>query len=223
MHIAQPAEPAQLSRAPMDTPAARRRYQGRAEDHRCTARCAHERERPAAFADARRVPPAHRDLRRRRRRRAADRRLPLHDRCGVHGLGRLLRSRQRRRPRVFLVAASEAHRRLSPARTRSCRCSAYERSVLYPEGHRNVVFPQRGIRPLPRLPKMAADSPPHPRPTRRCCTTTCGSSGASWRRTRRARDMGTDWRDNDPLLEPVVEIYQGDRQNYEMPGRAALQ
>ena len=29
--------------------------------------------------------------------------------------------------------------------------------------------------------------------------------------------MGTDWRDNDPLREPVVEIYQGDRQNYEMP------
>ena len=29
--------------------------------------------------------------------------------------------------------------------------------------------------------------------------------------------MGTDWRDNDPQLEPVVEIYQGDRQNYEMP------
>jgi hypothetical protein len=30
--------------------------------------------------------------------------------------------------------------------------------------------------------------------------------------------MGTDWRDNDPDSEPVVEIYQGDRQNYEMPG-----
>jgi hypothetical protein len=29
--------------------------------------------------------------------------------------------------------------------------------------------------------------------------------------------MGTDWRDNDPVSEPVVEIYQGDRQNYEMP------
>jgi hypothetical protein len=29
--------------------------------------------------------------------------------------------------------------------------------------------------------------------------------------------MGTDWRDNDPGVEPVVEIYQGDRQNYEMP------
>ena len=28
--------------------------------------------------------------------------------------------------------------------------------------------------------------------------------------------MGTDWRDNDPNGEPVVEIYQGIRQNYEM-------
>jgi hypothetical protein len=32
-----------------------------------------------------------------------------------------------------------------------------------------------------------------------------------------ATNMGTDWRDNDPGVEPVVEIYQGDRQNYEMP------
>jgi hypothetical protein len=28
-------------------------------------------------------------------------------------------------------------------------------------------------------------------------------------------DMGTDWRDNDPVVEPVVEIYQGHRHNYE--------
>jgi hypothetical protein len=27
--------------------------------------------------------------------------------------------------------------------------------------------------------------------------------------------MGTDWRDNDPKVEPIVEIYQGDRNNYE--------
>ncbi len=32
-----------------------------------------------------------------------------------------------------------------------------------------------------------------------------------------ATDMGTDWRDNDPDVEPVGEIYQGMRQNYEMP------
>jgi hypothetical protein len=30
-----------------------------------------------------------------------------------------------------------------------------------------------------------------------------------------ATSMGTDWRDNDPLVEPIVEIYQGDRNNYE--------
>jgi hypothetical protein len=29
--------------------------------------------------------------------------------------------------------------------------------------------------------------------------------------------MGTDWRNNDPVYEPAVEIYQGERQNYEMP------
>ena len=33
-----------------------------------------------------------------------------------------------------------------------------------------------------------------------------------------ATGMGTDWRDNDPNAEPVVEIYQGLRNNYEMPG-----
>jgi len=27
--------------------------------------------------------------------------------------------------------------------------------------------------------------------------------------------MGTDWRDHDPEVEPVVEIYQGDRMSYE--------
>jgi hypothetical protein len=27
--------------------------------------------------------------------------------------------------------------------------------------------------------------------------------------------MGTDWRDNDPDVEPIVEIYQGHRHNYE--------
>jgi hypothetical protein len=30
--------------------------------------------------------------------------------------------------------------------------------------------------------------------------------------------MGTDWRDNDPTLEPLVEIYQGDRTSAEYEG-----
>jgi hypothetical protein len=33
-----------------------------------------------------------------------------------------------------------------------------------------------------------------------------------------ATDQGTDWRNNDPVVEPFVEIYQGARQDYEMPG-----
>jgi hypothetical protein len=33
-----------------------------------------------------------------------------------------------------------------------------------------------------------------------------------------ATDQGTDWRNNDPLVEPFVEIYQGARQDYEMAG-----
>jgi hypothetical protein len=32
-----------------------------------------------------------------------------------------------------------------------------------------------------------------------------------------ATNMGTDWRNNDPEVEPWVEIYQGDRNNYERP------
>jgi hypothetical protein len=30
--------------------------------------------------------------------------------------------------------------------------------------------------------------------------------------------MGTDWRDNDPDIEPVVEVYQGARNSYEVVG-----
>jgi len=33
-----------------------------------------------------------------------------------------------------------------------------------------------------------------------------------------ATTMGTDWRNNDPLVETSVEIFQGERQNYERPG-----
>jgi hypothetical protein len=43
----------------------------------------------------------------------------------------------------------------------------YERSVSYPEGHRNVIFAQRGIRPLPRLPRKA-ETPVLIRLPRRC-------------------------------------------------------
>jgi len=93
----------------------------------------------------------------------------------------------------------------------------YERSVVYPEGHRNVVFPYRGVRTLPRLPlsdrkieKPAPDTQMLYRYLHHfdgiCASHTCATA------------MGTDWRDNDPVVEPFVEIYQGARQNYERPG-----
>jgi len=93
----------------------------------------------------------------------------------------------------------------------------YERSVRYPEGHRNVVFARRGIRTLPRLPISARDFAGNAPDTQmlykylRLFDGVCASHTS-------ATGMGTDWRDWDPVVEPMVEIYQGARQNYEYPG-----
>jgi hypothetical protein len=91
----------------------------------------------------------------------------------------------------------------------------YERSVGYPNGHRNVFFTQRGNRPLANLPQEAGREPvgtgkflyPHLRERGGICFGHTSATG-----------MGTDWRDNDPELEPLVEIFQGDRTNYEKLG-----
>ncbi len=94
----------------------------------------------------------------------------------------------------------------------------YERSVGYPNGHRNVIMPRRGIRPLPRHEQPVANG-----------TEDKGSAdtkmlyaylkhfGGICASHTSATNMGTDWRDNDPDVEPVVEIYQGHRHNYERP------
>jgi hypothetical protein len=95
---------------------------------------------------------------------------------------------------------------------------SYERSVVYPEGHRNLIFVQRGVRPLPRLPKTAPDSPPNHAPDTQMLYRYLRQYGGVAASHTSGTGMGTDWRDNDPILEPVVEIYQGERQNYEMPG-----
>jgi Protein of unknown function (DUF3604) len=93
---------------------------------------------------------------------------------------------------------------------------SYERSVQYPEGHRNVVFAQRGVRTLPRLPISGADATGHAPDTQNFYAYLKKYNGVTASHTS-ATDMGTDWRDNDPTVEPVVEIYQGMRQNYEIP------
>ncbi|HEY3836019.1 MAG TPA: hypothetical protein VGL72_05590 [Bryobacteraceae bacterium] len=91
---------------------------------------------------------------------------------------------------------------------------SYERSLKWPNGHRNVLFSARGNPILdigepeasgqlntgkvlfPYLKKYGGVSMPH-----------TSGSGA-----------GTDFRDNDPSVEPVVEIYQGYRSNFETLG-----
>ncbi|HEV3333025.1 MAG TPA: hypothetical protein VG096_18685 [Bryobacteraceae bacterium] len=92
----------------------------------------------------------------------------------------------------------------------------YERSVPYPEGHRNVIFAQRGIRVLPRLPISGVDQSGHAPDTQMLYAYLKFFNGITASHTS-GTTMGTDWRDNDALVEPAVEIYQGDRQNYEMP------
>ncbi|HSH93751.1 MAG TPA: hypothetical protein VK968_06370 [Roseimicrobium sp.] len=93
----------------------------------------------------------------------------------------------------------------------------YERSVRYPEGHRNVVFEQRGVRTLPRLPISNRNSPDHAPDTQMLYKYLRQFDGVCASHTS-ATSMGTDWRDWDPMVEPMVEIYQGARQNYERPG-----
>jgi len=93
---------------------------------------------------------------------------------------------------------------------------SYERSVNYPEGHRNVIFAQRGVRTLPRLPLSKENEAVHAPDTLMLYSYLKYFHGIAAAHTS-ATSMGTDWRDNDPVAEPVVEIYQGDRQSYEMP------
>jgi hypothetical protein len=95
----------------------------------------------------------------------------------------------------------------------------YERSVSYPMGHRNCMFAQRGVRTLPRLAaeEGGAVGGVHPDDTKMLYRYLKEFGGICASHTS-ATGMGTDWRDNDPQVEPVVEIYQGDRNNYEYEG-----
>ncbi|MEW6360468.1 MAG: hypothetical protein AB1696_29325 [Planctomycetota bacterium] len=93
----------------------------------------------------------------------------------------------------------------------------YERSVGYPGGHRNIVGPERGDFPLarkkdPQDPKETAYDDPQMLYDYMRGKRLVAISHTS------ATSMGTDWGFNDPVLEPIVEIFQGDRRNYEYPG-----
>ena len=90
----------------------------------------------------------------------------------------------------------------------------YERSIIYPNGHRNLVFPKRGVRVLPKFPeemKGLKNSGPILYPVLK-------ENGGIAMPHSIATNQGTDWRDNDPELEPLVEIYQGLDVSYEYEG-----
>jgi hypothetical protein len=92
---------------------------------------------------------------------------------------------------------------------------SYERSVVYPDGHRNVILPKRGIRPLPFGDLKGTEEKGTP-DTKMLFAYLKHFGGICASHTS-ATGMGTDWRDNDPEVEPIVEIYQGHRHNYERP------
>ncbi len=90
---------------------------------------------------------------------------------------------------------------------------AYERSVVYPNGHRNILFARRGnpTLPIPNEEQKGALG------ARSLYDYLKRYQGIAISHTS-ATNMGTDWRDNEPQLEPLVEIYQGDRVSAEYEG-----
>ncbi len=95
---------------------------------------------------------------------------------------------------------------------------AYERSIKYPGGHRNVVFPYRGapILDYQHYEWSVGGSYARQGPERFFAYLR-KYKGIAMSHTS-GTDMGTDWADYDPEVEPIVEIYQSDRNSYECEG-----
>ncbi|HYM12009.1 MAG TPA: hypothetical protein VEU62_14825 [Bryobacterales bacterium] len=89
----------------------------------------------------------------------------------------------------------------------------YERSLPYPNGHRNAMFAQAGIPvfPIPEAERKGLAG------AAKFYQYLHANHGISMPHTS-ATGAGTDWRDNDPAVEPLVEIYQGYRNSYEHEG-----
>lgn len=107
----------------------------------------------------------------------------------------------------------------------------YERSLSQPNGHRNVLFSERSGWVVPFFYQEGVELfelPRHPQgdvsgiaaidvvrdDTKHLYDEVRRMGGITIPHTS-ATEQGTDWRDNDPELEPVVEIFQGARTSYE--------
>ncbi len=96
----------------------------------------------------------------------------------------------------------------------------YERTVGYPDGHRNIVSRARG-NPLVRIKPGERENAVDERDMIGLWEALLGGSSRpsaiSIPHTT-ATQMGTDWRYNDEDVERLVEIYQGNRDSYEYYG-----
>ena len=92
---------------------------------------------------------------------------------------------------------------------------AYERSVLYPNGHRNIVFARRNA------PVLKIDPAENQNGRMRSADVVLPYlrqyNAIAFRHTS-ATNQGTDWKDHNNELEPLVEIFQGHRVVYEHEG-----
>ena len=114
---------------------------------------------------------------------------------------------------------------------------AYERNLGNPFGHRNMIYTHRNYPVVPFYqtinPKfMLPDSPDGELLTFNSMSFGSGvrndtkllydvvkeTGGLAIPHTSGSTGMGTDWADNDPEVDAVVEIYQGARLNYEHTG-----
>jgi hypothetical protein len=99
----------------------------------------------------------------------------------------------------------------------------YERSAQFPNGHRNIFHSYRGVPVFPFqitltqtgvFPGVGTGALVD-NDTKLLYQYLHKTGGVAISHTSGTSTMGTDWRDNDPVIEPVVEIYQGARNSYE--------
>lgn len=95
----------------------------------------------------------------------------------------------------------------------------YERTVTFPGGHRNVISTRREMRPVPISDEEFTGAESW---AERLYPSLLKHGDIAIAHTT-ASGGGTDWRDNDPRAEPVVEVFQALRGSYEeenSPGKA---
>ncbi len=93
----------------------------------------------------------------------------------------------------------------------------YERTVTFPGGHRNVISTRREMQPVPISDEEFTGNESW---AERLYPSMLKHGDIAIAHTT-AGGGGTDWRDNDPRAEPVVEVFQALRGSYEEAGSPA--